>query len=385
MKRTGSKIKTLALLLATLFAFSLLPAATVQAASLDELLEIEAQIEEYRNNANQQKELAEALRKEIKILDQQMTEVENEITSLNKQIDEVELRLQLAQSDLDKASADKVSYQKQLEERMTVMYMYGDQGYIDVLFGATSFSDFINKATAIASIISYDNEIAQKLKETESLIEAKTNLIDGEKQNLEDLKTEQTNKEKDLEEKKGTKESAWEEIKAMEDYWQDLADKESEEASALRRELAQENSDGNFANTYKTFLWPTPGYYEITSPYGYRIHPVYGGWRFHSGVDIGAPRNARLIAPANGKVVRASEYGGYGNCVIIDLGRDSDGNTYKVLYGHLNSYAVSEGDIVTQGQTIGYAGMTGTATGYHLHFEVIINGNTYDPLDYLTK
>ena len=128
MKRTGSKIKTLALLLATLFAFSLLPAATVQAASLDELLEIEAQIEEYRNNANQQKELAEALRKEIKILDQQMTEVENEITSLNKQIDEVELRLQLAQSDLDKASADKVSYQKQLEERMTVMYMYGDQG-----------------------------------------------------------------------------------------------------------------------------------------------------------------------------------------------------------------------------------------------------------------
>ncbi len=385
MKRTGSKIKTLALLLAVLFAFSLLPATTVQAASLDELLEIEMQIEEYRNNANQQKELAEALRKEIKILDQQMTEVENEIASLNKQIDEVELKLQLAQSDLDKASADKVSYQKQLEERMTVMYMYGDQGYIDVLFGATSFSDFINKATAIASIISYDNEIAQKLKETESLIEAKTNLIDSERQNLEDLKTEQTNKEKDLEDKKSTKESAWSEIKAMEDYWQDLADKESEEASALRRELAQENSDGNFANTYKTFLWPAPGYYEITSPYGYRIHPVYGGWRFHSGVDIGAPRNARLIAPANGKVIRASEYGGYGNCVIIDLGRDSDGNTYKVLYGHLNSYAVSVGDIVTQGQTIGYAGMTGTATGYHLHFEVIINGNTYDPLNYLTK
>lgn len=375
--------KTIAIIAVILFALTSAP-CPIRAASIDELLELEELIEQYKNEANKQSELAEAVFKEMEILDTQATEIKQEIKSLDEQIAITELTLSQAQSDLEKAAADKQAYQNQLEERMTIMYMYGDNGYLDVLFGSTSFSDFISRATAIASIISYDNEIAQKLKETESLIEAKTLMIEEEKEALEHLKDEQLAKQEELQVKLDAKQEVLDEMLSMEAYWDALAAQEEAAASELRRELAQENSNGDFANTFKTFLWPAPGYYYITSPYGYRVHPIYGTWTFHSGIDIGAPYNASAIAPANGEVTWASWNGGYGNCVIIYLGEDSYGNTYKVLYGHLDSYAVSKGDIVTQGQTIGYVGTTGASTGYHLHFEVIINGVTADPEDYLT-
>lgn len=382
MKKKKS-VKIIALLAVVLFSLASMP-SPVRAASLDELLELEELIDQYKNEADKQAELADAVFKEMEILDTQATEIKKELDSLNEQIAGKELMLSQAQTDLEKAAADKQAYQNQLEERMTIMYMYGDKGYLEVLFGSTSFSDFIGRATAIASVISYDNEIAQKLKQTESLIEAKTLMIEEEKQELEKLKDDQLAKQAELQASIDAKQEVMDEMLSMEAYWEALAAQEEASASELRRELAEENANGNFANTFTTFLWPTPGYYYITSPYGYRVHPIYGTYTFHSGIDIGAPYNASAIAPANGVVTWASWNGGYGNCVIVYLGEDAYGNSYKVLYGHLDSYAVSEGDIVTRGQTVGYVGTTGASTGYHLHFEVIINGVTTDPEDYLT-
>lgn len=382
MKKKKS-VKIIALLAVVLFSLASMP-SPVRAASLDELLELEELIDQYKNEADKQAELADAVFKEMEILDTQATEIKKELDSLNEQIAGKELMLSQAQTDLEKAAADKQAYQNQLEERMTIMYMYGDKGYLEVLFGSTSFSDFIGRATAIASVISYDNEIAQKLKQTESLIEAKTLMIEEEKQELEKLKDDQLAKQSELQASIDAKQEVMDEMLSMEAYWEALAAQEEASASELRRELAEENANGNFANTFTTFLWPTPGYYYITSPYGYRVHPIYGTYTFHSGIDIGAPYNASAIAPANGVVTWASWNGGYGNCVIVYLGEDAYGNSYKVLYGHLDSYAVSEGDIVTRGQTVGYVGTTGASTGYHLHFEVIINGVTTDPEDYLT-
>lgn len=376
-------VKIIALLAVVLFSLASMP-SPIRAASLDELLELEELIEQYKNEADKQAELADAVFKEMEILDTQATEIKKELDSINEQIAGKELMLSQAQTDLEKAAADKQAYQNQLEERMTIMYMYGDKGYLEVLFGSTSFSDFIGRATAIASVIAYDNEIAQKLKQTESLIEAKTLMIEEEKQELEKLKDDQLAKQAELQASIDAKQEVMDKMLSMEEYWEALAAQQEEAASELRRELAEENANGNFANTFTTFLWPTPGYYYITSPYGYRVHPIYGTWTFHSGIDIGAPYNASAIAPANGVVTWASWNGGYGNCVIVYLGEDAYGNSYKVLYGHLDSYAVSEGDIVTRGQTVGYVGTTGASTGYHLHFEVIINGVTADPEDYLT-
>lgn len=117
---------------------------------------------------------------------------------------------------------------------------------------------------------------------------------------------------------------------------------------------------------------PVAGY--VTDPYGYRVHPISGQWRLHTGIDFGAAYGTPIYACRGGTVVRASWYGGYGNAIILD-----HGGGMTTLYAHQSSFAVSEGQRVTAGQLIGFVGSTGNSTGAHLHFEVMIHGSTVDP------
>lgn len=115
----------------------------------------------------------------------------------------------------------------------------------------------------------------------------------------------------------------------------------------------------------------------ITSPYGWRTHPIYGTQTLHTGVDWYAPTGTPVRAASTGTVVTAGWNGAYGNCVDI---KHSDGSMTR--YAHLSSIAVAYGQTVTQGQVIAYVGATGVATGPHLHFEIYINGCTVNPVDY---
>lgn len=131
--------------------------------------------------------------------------------------------------------------------------------------------------------------------------------------------------------------------------------------------------------------WPT-WCHTITSPFGYRTHPVYGTTRFHSGIDIGASFGDTIMAAASGTVivvdtpVPGQSWGGsgYGNYIVID-----HGNGVSTLYGHCTSVYVSNGQSVSAGEAIGTVGSTGTSTGSHLHFEVRINGERVNPVNYL--
>ena len=116
----------------------------------------------------------------------------------------------------------------------------------------------------------------------------------------------------------------------------------------------------------------------ITSPYGYRMHPILHREILHSGDDLAASMGTPIHACLAGTIVIAGPQGGYGNAVVID-----HGNGMATLYGHQSRIAVSVGQHVAAGQVIGYAGMTGLATGPHVHFEVRINGNPIDPTPYL--
>lgn len=121
---------------------------------------------------------------------------------------------------------------------------------------------------------------------------------------------------------------------------------------------------------------PVPGA-PITSPYGYRIHPIYGTSRLHTGIDYGANSGVAIRASGDGVVVSASWFGGYGNATIID-----HGGGVATLYGHQSAMSVSAGQKVTQGQTIGRVGCTGDCTGPHVHFEVRVNGDPVNPANY---
>ena len=130
-----------------------------------------------------------------------------------------------------------------------------------------------------------------------------------------------------------------------------------------------------------SLMWPVPCSHTVTSRFGYRIHPITGEEKYHSGIDIDGYGNdgGAIVACDNGTVVLAEWNGGYGNCIMID-----HGNGMQTLYGHMSGYAVSYGDVVSKGDTIGYLGSTGMSTGTHCHLEVIVNGGRVDPAAYFS-
>ena len=129
-----------------------------------------------------------------------------------------------------------------------------------------------------------------------------------------------------------------------------------------------------------TMAWPVPGYTRITSSYGMREHPITGVYKLHSGVDIGAPRGTSFIAANDGIVTKAEYNTAYGNMVIVD-----HGGGISTLYAHGDEISVEVGQTVKRGDEVLKVGTTGYSTGYHAHFEVRINGQTVEPLDYITS
>jgi murein DD-endopeptidase MepM/ murein hydrolase activator NlpD len=117
---------------------------------------------------------------------------------------------------------------------------------------------------------------------------------------------------------------------------------------------------------------------RVTSPFGYRVHPIYGTRRLHAGIDFGAAQGTPILAAGDGTVVSSGGKGGYGNTVVID-----HGGAIATLYAHQSRIAVAAGARVVQGQVIGYVGSTGASTGPHLQFEVRVNGTPVDPRNYL--
>ena len=145
----------------------------------------------------------------------------------------------------------------------------------------------------------------------------------------------------------------------------------AEIAAALAR-VREEAPYGN-----GTFIRPIAGA-SINSGFGYRTDPVTGTQAFHSGVDFSASCGTPIRAAGSGKVLSAASNSGYGNVTVIN-----HGGGLATLYGHQSAFAVSAGQVVTQGQVVGYVGSTGKSTGCHLHFEVRVNGNPVSPLGYL--
>jgi murein DD-endopeptidase MepM/ murein hydrolase activator NlpD len=126
-----------------------------------------------------------------------------------------------------------------------------------------------------------------------------------------------------------------------------------------------------------------PSVGSLTSPYGMRRHPVTGVWKLHDGVDFGASCGSPIVAPATGTVTSVAATSSWGNRLVVDHGRTPWGHLVTA-YNHAQSYLVTVGTRVEQGQVVGHVGSTGVSTGCHLHFQVWLDGRLVDPMTVLT-
>lgn len=158
-------------------------------------------------------------------------------------------------------------------------------------------------------------------------------------------------------------------------YLQIVAQLDAEEAQ-IESLLAASGTAGPLPTGGGQLAWPAAG--PVTSGYGYRTHPIFGDSRLHTGIDIGAPYGAPVIAAGGGRVVYVGAMSGYGNVIVID-----HGGGLATTYNHLSAFYVGSGQQVSRSSRIGAVGCTGYCTGPHLHFEVRVNGSPVDPMPYL--
>ncbi|NBD26672.1 murein hydrolase activator EnvC family protein [Paenibacillus glycinis] len=341
-----------------------------------------------RNQADKDKEyilqMKDKTAKSVNEIVAQINEVGGQLNGVQTQIDEKEAQVKQTGADLEAAEARLASQDKLLQSRVRLMYTNGVVSYLDVLLSATSFSDFIDRMDSLSSILGQDRDILASRKQDKALVEAKK--LEVEK-SLAEVKT-MYGKLADYHDLLKDKEKQKEVMVLKYKSQADDLDEISEDQEDLLIQLAKKVSDLEAKkNTLKVYYnpggklgMPLKASWHLSSPFGYRIHPITGAKKLHTGMDMAVPKGTPIYAAESGVVIVAQWWSDYGNCVIIDHG----GGLWTV-YGHIRDggIKVEKGQQVKRGQKIAEVGSTGMSTGNHLHFEVRLNQKAVNPAPYL--
>ena len=369
-------------------------------------------------------------------IDRQITLLYEEVDNINTQIRSYTELIAANQEELDAAEAKLRELNEKNKERIQAMEEEGTVSYWSVLFKAKSFTDLIDRLNMMEEIHRADQKRMSELSDAAQAVAEARTALETEKVALEESRAELKESEAILDAKRAEADEILAELNAdkraldaLEDEWEaeeaklsaEIAAAEVEYTKALkaeeeaRRKAEEErkrreeeekkkqeeankkpgnggsnnsgsnngggsNDSGSSGGSFVSGEgWARPcSWRKLTSPYGYRIHPTTGQYKFHNGVDLANDQGTPIYAARSGRVTVATYGGTYGNYVTINHG---DG--YSSLYAHMTRYVVHKGDTVKRGQLIGYMGSTGRSTGPHLHFSIFYNGSSVNPMNYI--
>lgn len=319
------------------------------------------------------------------LMDQQLYAIDAEIANTQSQIDTYNTLISGQEEMLAIAQAKEEAAYDRFCTRARAMEEAGEISYLSVVFQADSFTDLLDRLAMVDEIVAYDNAVVDSLVAAREEVEGVLAELNEYKEGLEEQKTVLDGQRSEQAVKVNEAQALFDELKGKAEAAEALVKAEQEEEERVAREIdkkqkqlddliLQEKIKINLGTGY---YYPLPAANRtITSKFGPRNHPLTGKYHNHTGLDIAAPKGTAISAIQGGVVVTSSYApSSYGNYVVL-----SHGKGVTTLYAHMSSRAVKVGDVVSQGQTIGYVGSTGSSTGNHLHIEWKINGVRQDPL-----
>lgn len=356
---------------------------SVQAQSVQELQNYQNYVEQQRQIIQKQQEQInaltkpaqsrlEALRRNVRVTDAQIQDNEKKIRQAREQLQKLSFNLQELEYDLNKkrdATSARLRYlQRQQLQRWWV-----------TLLSSRDLNQFADRRRQIERIYDSDRKLLGDLTERSDRVEKQRNQVIAQKNEVELLTQKLKYQKANIEAETLAQQNSLDRLKSDRKALAQAEDRLAEDSRRLSQIIlakVQPYSGLVLPPGTGQLMYPTIG--EVTSNFGWRVHPILGTERFHAGIDFGADYGSLIYASARGRVIYADWYGGYGNSVIID-----HGNGMTTLYAHCSELYVKDGDVVERGQPIAAVGSTGFSTGPHLHFELRANGEPVDPAAYL--
>ncbi len=362
------------------------PADAVTQAEIDALKNNADDLESQKDDlASQMKAIAadrsQALEQKS-LLEQQINVIQEQINNITEQIEKYDGLIAQKEAELVQAEADEAAQYELFCDRVRTMEEDGEVSYWSILFNAADFSDLLDRFVFVNEVMEYDNAVMDKLIAIRQQIITDKAELETAREEQEAARVQQQSAKDELKTQEASVDALVAQISVQQDLVEESIEELEAQAAQLDKEIAAKQKQleaqlaGAGIKSEAGYLWPLPGYSNLSSLYAGRIDPFTGKPATHTGIDVPAPKNTPIKAAKSGIVI-TSTYNrrGYGNYVAI-----SHGNGDSTLYAHMTSRAVEEGAIVTQGQVVGYIGTTGRSTGNHLHFEVRVNNIRIDPV-----
>jgi murein DD-endopeptidase MepM/ murein hydrolase activator NlpD len=337
---------------------------------------IESKIKEYKQQADALKDEKDTVQVEINKLDSQMNVLNLEIESYELQKQELDMQIASKEQDIAKLTQDIEDNNEALEERLRTMYKKGTAGYLEVILNSDDLMDALTRVDMIQLIIKSDVDLLKSIEKQKEEVEEIQVSLKEEKTQVVEVQNNVLAKKGQVLVASQSKESYMSDLENDIKQIQYLEAQEEAQSAQIEKDILAAQRAVAYAGG--EMLWPAPGNYRITSPYGKRSDPITGVWSNHGGMDIAASYGSSIVAANDGVVIFAGWHYSYGNYVIVD-----HGGGIATVYAHNSKLLVTEGQAVVRGQTISQAGSTGYSTGNHLHFEVRVNGVRTDPMKYL--
>lgn len=341
--------------------------------------DLEAQKRRTREQINRLKWLETVETNKLYKNQQKLENATNTLTTSKSQIISAQRELDGLQLKLQKATAQYNSLNYVLAVHIRSVFKTQRKAFLELFLNSEDINMLVDRIHYQKIILKddYDKMVAARSKAQE--IAQLKHSIESRKRNLErsvaSINYQQQSINRAIEKNKNMIDKLRTDRVAYQKAERELAKQSASIGSYINKTVKDSN-----VQVASGFIKPIQG--RITSPFGWRTHPIFNSRSFHSGVDIGGPNMGAIRASNSGKVIYSGWYGGYGKVVILEHGM-VNGKPITTLYAHMNSIAVSNGTKVTKGQVIGYEGTTGYSTGPHCHFEVRVNGQPNNPLNYI--
>lgn len=357
----------------------------VHAQDLTELQEQSNQLtqalEESNNRLQAVQEQLSTNMQELQDLDNQIAQSQEELNTINTDINDLMNQIKENEEKLSKTQAEFDKIQGLLDARIIKMYETPKFEFLQVILASKNVTEMLSTYYAMKELAEYDNQLLDTVKKQKEDIETTKKILAEKKKQVVTNKQSQQKKAQVLANTKKMRQYYISKLSTEEQELQAKIDEYNGQVNAIEAEIklmALNSISADYIGGAMT--WPIPGYTTITSEYGMRVHPITGAYKLHTGTDIGAPMGADFVSAAKGVVVKATYNAAYGNMVIID-----HGGGVQTLYAHGSEILVQVGQEVEAGTPVLKVGSTGYSTGPHAHFEIRINGQTVNPLEYLLK